>query len=211
MRSLLLISLLFATALPAWGMNIQAKALLKGMAVLDVDGQQYTLKVGKRSPEGILLVSSTPKLAVIDVNGQRRQLTLSTLITSTYNPTVKTEVAIPRNNNRQYITNANINGRRTQVLVDTGANSVAMSSQDARRLGVNYKEGEPGRVVTASGEANAYRVKLSSISVGGITVQNVNASVVEGDYPEMVLLGMTYLEHVDMREQNGSLILQAKF
>ena len=211
-RSLLVIGLIVLLVPSAWGLDIQAKALLKGMAVLSIDGQLSTLKAGKRSPEGVLLVASNPKFAVIEVHGQRKKLTLSSHITSTYNPNVKMEVAIPRNGNKQYISSAMINGRRTQVLVDTGATSVALSGNDAQRLGIQYKqEGVQHRVVTASGQANAYRVMLKSVSVGGISVQNVPASVVEGDYPHMVLLGMTYLEHVDMREQQGSLVLQAKF
>ena len=65
-------------------------------------------------------------------------------------------------------------------------------------------------MVTASGRANAYQIKLRSVMVGGINAEVVSAVVVEGDYPEMVLLGMSYLNYVDMREQNGVLLLQSK-
>jgi aspartyl protease family protein len=192
-------------------MQIQAQALFKNTAVLMIDGRQRMLKAGKRSPEGVLLVTANPKLAVIEVNGQRQQLTLSKLITSNFTAVTKTELTIPRTSANQYITSASINGRRVSVLVDTGATSVAMSSLHAQRLGLDYKQGVPSRVITASGEAAAYQLTLNSLNVGGIEVGSVLASVVEGDYPVMILLGMSYLKHVNMREQNGTLLLQAKY
>ena len=63
------------------------------------------------------------------------------------------------------------------------------------------------RVETASGKVNAWHVTLQSVSVGGISVDNVEATVVEGDYPSKILLGMTFLRHVKMEETDGVLSL----
>ncbi len=195
----------------AEAVDIQAKALLKGAAMLEIDGQRRMLRVGQNSPEGVTLISATPRQAVIELDGQRSTLGLSTRISSHYTKPELRQIAIPRDQRNQYITNATINGRRLQVLVDTGANVVAISGRQASQLGIDYQSGTPSRVITASGEALAYRVVLDSVSVGGIKVSRVQASVVEGSYPEMVLLGMSFLQHVEMKEQSGSLILQAKF
>ncbi len=191
--------------------QVQVSALFKGTAVLTINGQQRMLKDGQRSPEGVLLVSAGPQQAVIEIDGKQMTVGLSQLISGSYQAVESTEVAIPRNGNNQYITFATINGRRQQVLVDTGANSVAMSSTHARSLGIDYKKGRPAMVSTASGTAQAYFITLRSIAVGGITVSGVEAGVVEGDYPLHILLGMTYLQHVNMREESGTLFLQAKF
>jgi aspartyl protease family protein len=43
--------------------------------------------------------------------------------------------------------------------------------------------------------------------VGGIEVENVLATVVEGNYPVTILLGMSYLKHVKLQEHNGVLTL----
>jgi aspartyl protease family protein len=157
------------------------------------------------------LIEANPRRAIIEINGERETLGLSQHISGQYNQVNKKEVAISRNQVNQYITSALIDGGRTLVLVDTGANAVAMSSKHARSLGINYSKGRPGRVRTASGEANSYLVSLRSVDVGGVRVDSVDAHVIEGDYPDTILLGMTYLEHVSMREQNGILYLQAKF
>ena len=58
---------------------------------------------------------------------------------------------------------------------------------------------------TASGLTDAYQVTLNSVSVGGIRVDNVPAMVVSGDYPATVLLGMSFLRHVRIEENNGIL------
>ena len=207
-RCLLMVAILLSS--PAKSIEIQAQALLKDMVVIVVDGTRRVIKAGDRSPEGVLLVTSSPHHAVVEVNGQRQQLTLSTQISSAFATKNRREVSIPRNQFNQYVTTGTINGRRAKMLVDTGATVVALSSQQAQQLGINYLQGRATTVVTASGRANAYQIKLRSVMVGGINAEVVSAVVVEGDYPEMVLLGMSYLNYVDMREQNGVLLLQSK-
>jgi aspartyl protease family protein len=192
-------------------LDVQAQALLKNTAVLLINGKQRMIKVGQRSPEGVLLISANPKQAVIEIAGEQQSLTLSQRISSQYAVPDKQQVVIPRDQANQYITQAEISGRRINVLVDTGATSVALSSRQAQQLGIDYKQGVPLQGVTASGTANGFRIQLRSLAVGGIKVDNVQAAVIEGDYPTIVLLGMSYLQHVDMREQKGVLYLQARF
>jgi aspartyl protease family protein len=195
----------------ALAVEVQVQGLFKGAAVLLIDGKQRMLKAGKRSPEGVLLVSANNKHAVIEIDGKRHNLTLSRRITSSYQTVKIKEVAIPRNKSNQYITSANINGKRIRVLVDTGATSVSMSSLEAKRLGIDYEKGKVGQVVTASGVAKAYSVTLKRVAIGEIVVSGVPAVVVEGNFPVLVLLGMTYLNHVNMSEHGGILYLKSKY
>ena len=118
---------------------------------------------------------------------------------------------IAKNLKMQYITAALINGRSAQVLVDTGANVVAINALQATALGLDYRQGRPATVITASGEVAAYAVNLASVEIGGIQVRNVEATVIEGAYPPMVLLGMSYLQHVEIRENDGILMLVQKY
>ena len=121
------------------------------------------------------------------------------------------EVKVTRNSRNRYITYASINGRRITVLVDTGATIVAMSSVDAGKLGINYRRGVRSKVVTASGVASAYSLVLDTVALGNITVSGVQASVIEGEFPDTVLLGMSYLSEVDMQEKNGVMTLRRKY
>lgn len=191
--------------------TIEVQALMSGAALLRIDGKQHMLRSGQRSPEGVLLVSADPHHAVVEVDGRRRDLGLSRRISGTFTTPDTTEVRIDRNARAQYMTTASINGHLTTVMVDTGANTVALSGAQAAALGIDYHLGTPTHVATASGVAAAYAIQLDNVTVGGISVAYVPATVVEGNYPAVTLLGMTFLQRVGMREENGALYLKQKF
>ena len=109
-----------------------------------------------------------------------------------------------------YYAQAEINGRRVDVLVDTGASIVAMPHEDASRAGVYVRDSDyTQRVSTANGFARVAPVMLDRVSIGDITVRNVPAAVMEPGKLATTLLGMSFLgrlQRVDMRA--GMLILQ---
>ena len=201
----LLFILLAATAWSATS-RVEVEALFTNAAVLKIDGERKMLKAGQ-SYKGVMLLAAHSRTATLEVDGKTVELGTSRRIGTQYEATKSLVVDIPRDAMLQYQTSANINGRTVQILVDTGANVVALNSRHAQSLGVDYSAGTPGRVQTASGSVNAWVVTLQSVDVGGIRVDNVQASVVEGDYPGTILLGMTYLRHVRMQEVDGVLSL----
>ena len=182
------------------------QALFTDAAMLKIQGQSKLLKVGQ-SHGGVTLVEATSSRAVLELGGERREVGVSGRISGKYLAPSTREVRIPRDAQMQYRAQAELNGRRLEVLVDTGANIVAMNSTQARRLGIDYRKGMPSRVETAAGLVNAWIVTLDSVNVGGIEVSGVRATVIEGTHPNTVLLGMSFLEHVEMREKNGILLL----
>ena len=66
------------------------------------------------------------------------------------------------------------------------------------------------QVNTAGGVVPAWRMSLDRVKVGGIEVLGVEAAIVAGGSPTEVLLGMSYLNRVGWREEQGVLRLQAK-
>jgi aspartyl protease family protein len=201
---------LLLSALPAYATDIEVQALFTNAAMIKIDGQSKMLKVGQ-SFGGVTLLESTSQAAVIELNGKQQQVTVSQRISGNFQQPTSREVAIPRDSMMQYISQAEINGRRVQVMVDTGANIVALNSRQAESLGVDFRSGTPTRVATASGVVEAWVVMLDSVDVGGIRVERVEASVIEGGYPATILLGMTYLRHVEMKEKNGILHLSRDY
>lgn len=86
-----------------------------------------------------------------------------------------------------------VNGRAVRFLVDTGATAVSLTTDDARRLGLDPQQlSYDYDVLTAQGKARAAAVKLASVSVAGARVADVDALVIEKGL-ETSLLGMTYL------------------
>lgn len=209
-RRLLALCCALVISLPAYSAaTIEVRGLYKDGAVLIIDGNLRMMKAGQTSPEGVRLVSADTRKALVEVDGRRQSLGLSKQISASFQAPQKNTTAVPRDGNNQYLVTGAINGVNTQMLVDTGANAVAMSSVTAQGLGIDFrKEKNKGRARTASGTVTSYRVLLDSVSVGEITLRNVEAFVNEGDFPHVVLLGMTFLRHVEMRDSNGVLYLE---
>lgn len=109
-----------------------------------------------------------------------------------------------------YYASAEINGRLVDVMVDSGASIVALTSQDAERAGLYIRDGDyTQRVNTANGLTRIAPVVLDRVSIGDITVRNVPAAVSEPGKLATSLLGMSFLsrlQRVDMR--SGVLVLQ---
>ena len=98
-----------------------------------------------------------------------------------------------------------------QFLVDTGATSIALNEGQARRLGIDFRtQGRPMVVNTASGTARAWLVNLNRVKVGPLEVLGVEAAVLEGESPTDALLGMSFLNRVRWREDQGLLVQETK-
>jgi aspartyl protease family protein len=85
-----------------------------------------------------------------------------------------------------------------------------LPANDAVRLGIDYRKGRPGMIHTANGPAPAWRVKLDSVRVGGIVLQNVDALVLEQGL-DVALLGMSFLNRVEMFRSGDSMTLKRRF
>ena len=207
---LALVTVLFCPTSWAQSLEVEVHGLLKDAAILGVNGQSKLVRVGE-SLDGVTLVQASSRSATVEIDGESHELTMSTHISSNYEVPDTREVLIPRNERMQYQTNASLNGRQMAVLVDTGANIIAMNQSHARAIGLPDNAGDASQVETASGMINARIVMLKSVDVGGIRIENVRASVLEGKFPTTVLLGMTYLRHVSMSEAGGVLSLSAAY
>jgi aspartyl protease family protein len=211
-KSVLLIFTLFASTVTFAVESIRVMALFPNKAMVEIDGSSRLLKVGKRSPEGVLLISADSSEAVIEVNGEQKNYQVGARYGGNFSTGKKREVRILRNNRGDYTTVGTINGRNVKMLLDTGATSVAMSSVEAKRLGIQYwLSGQRIMVSTASGMAKAYAITLDRVQVGSIGMSNVKATVVEGGSPQEVLLGMSFLNQVEMINSGNVMLLRSKF
>jgi aspartyl protease family protein len=203
--------LLLATPLAA-AQQVQVVGLFPGAAVVTVDGQRQLLKVGQSGPGGITLVSADARGAVLRVDGVERPFGLSREYSAAgYAEPQRQQLSIARGMGGHYWVAGSINGQGVQFLVDTGASSVAMNEAQASRLGLDYKtRGQPMQVNTAGGTVPAWRMRLDRVKVGSIELLGVEAAIVAGGSPTDVLLGMSFLNRVGWREEQGVLRLEAK-
>ncbi|MES9897435.1 MAG: TIGR02281 family clan AA aspartic protease [Sedimenticola sp.] len=209
---LLLFALLSLPVIATAVDKIKVMALFPGKAMVEIDGTRRFLRQGQPSPEGVLLVSATAKEAVIEVDGRQERYGLGSQFGGSFAKRQVAEVKIVRNASGAFITTGSINGRLTEMVVDTGATLVAMSETEARRLGIQYRlHGERTMVQTASGTAAAHYVTLDKVQVGEISLQQVKAVVVAGTSPKTVLLGMSFLKRLDMENSGELLMLRRQF
>jgi len=57
----------------------------------------------------------------------------------------------------------------------------------------------------------AYLVTIANLQIGGITLSQVQASVLEGGSPSVVLLGMSALNRLDMQRKDIMMTLTKKY
>ncbi len=205
----LLFALIFATH--GYASNVQVVGLFSGKALVMINEQRHLLSANGKPVAGVKLLKASSNSATLEINGKTRIFQLSRDMSGGIQEPEKATINITRNNQGQYITRGMINNQSIDVLVDTGANVLAINSIDARRLGINYQAGKPIKVETASDLVNGYHVTLKSVSIGGIRVNHVEATVIEGSYPDIVLLGMSFLKHVKLSEHRGVMQIESGF
>lgn len=120
------------------------------------------------------------------------------------------KVVLSADSRGHYITTGFINNKPMQFLVDTGASIVAISKGDAQRLGLNLSAGRTVRANTANGQTFGTAIRVTSLRIGDITLDNVETWVLD-DLSGPALLGMTFLSRTSMQQEGGRLTLVKRF
>lgn len=188
--------------------------LFSGKAIVTVDGAKpRTYNVGDTLAGGrAKLVSATSEAAVFEIEGKRQTLTTGQqAISNSYKAAGRPTVVLNADSRGHYLTDGSVNGVPIQFMVDTGATLVSLGLSDARRIGVNYLAGQRGFSNTANGPAPVYKVKLTSVKVGTITLTNVDGLVHETNDMPFALLGMSFLNRLEMKNEGSRLTLTQRF
>jgi aspartyl protease family protein len=183
--------------------------------MVEIDGKRHLMRSGETSPEGVTLVSADSDGAVFRHRGRTLRRSLDGRAWAPGSAPAAAsgeEVRVYRDNNGMFMTAGSINGLPVGFLVDTGASSVAMNAGEARRLGIDFRvDGDSTYVSTASGVARAYSLRLDRVKVGTIELRNVEALVIDGASPTEVLLGMSFLQRLELLNQGDHLTLRRKY
>lgn len=211
---LILIGLLLLPAL-AGAAEINVIGLMAGRAVVIIDnGKPQTLVAGQMAAGGIRLISASSESAVFEVGGKRQTLTLGQGISSggAGGSLSSQRAMLQADTGGHFVTTVVVNGVSLRFLVDTGATVVTLSSANAQRAGINYLAGQKAMLQTANGTTTAYRVKLDTVRLGDITLRNVDGAVVEGKVlGELGLLGMSFLNRMEMKRDGQTMTLTRRF
>jgi aspartyl protease family protein len=150
------------------------------VALVLVAGYSYRneiLTLGHRVA-GELLPPGTPLRGEMQISGER-------------------SVQIRRRPDGHFLAKTSVNGVALTMLVDTGASTVVLKRDDAQRLGYDVdKLKYTVPVQTANGTTYAAHVRLRNLTLGTISLNDVEALVAKPGTLKENLLGMSFLSRL---------------
>jgi aspartyl protease family protein len=195
----------------ACGADVGLAGVFSGKALLTIDGgAARVVAVGMKTSEGVSVVAVDGDTATIEIDGKRRVLHVGQNVAEQPAGAGPASVALTADTQGHFYTNGYINGASVRFLVDTGATMVAIGAGDARRLGVDPAKGVRGVSNTANGPVAVSLVKLNSVRVGDVVMNNVDATVHAHDLP-VTLLGMSFLNRMEMQRNGDTMTLIKRY
>ena len=192
--------------------DIDVVGLFPGKAVLVIDGAlPKTYSIGNTIADGIRLIEISDDSATFENHGKRETIMLGVHVNHHAASLGNGKAILRINDQGHFITQGEINGSTLSMLVDTGATAVSLPASEAKRLGIDYKKnGRFTYVHTANGVAQVHRITLDTVKVGDIELHEVDAIVHEDSLP-IVLLGMSFLNRVDIRYEGEQMTLTKRY
>ena len=185
--------------------------LFPGKALLTINGgAPRIVSLGARTEEGVRVVSIEGETATIEVDGRKRVLRVGQNVASQSSGSGPATVVLTADAAGHFLARGSINGTSVRFLVDTGASMISIGTSDARRIGVDASMGQLGYTQTANGVAPVARVKLNTVKVGDIVLNNVDATIHQQDMP-VVLLGMSFLNRMEMQRNGDTMTLKKNY
>ncbi|VAW93262.1 hypothetical protein MNBD_GAMMA23-1993 [hydrothermal vent metagenome] len=194
--------------------NVIVMAIFGEMVILKVDGTKHKMRVGDKTPEGIVLAEIDYDTVILKQGNKSSRHKLGGhvsfgLESGRGKGPKKEQIAKIWPKNDMYVTHGYINKFSVTFMVDTGATWIALSESMAKRMGINYFRGERGYAGTASGVTSIYKIKLDSVRVGEIRLYDVEAAVIP-NLSGHVLLGNSFLKYTEMTRTKQVMILKKK-
>ena len=192
--------------------DVKVVGLFPGKAVVVINGSQpRTISVGQKQPEGVTLLSTASNNAVLDIEGKRQTLDLGEHFAAPGSGgNAGNTLKLSSDTLGHFWTVGQINGRSVRFLVDTGASSVALPASAARNMGIDFTKGQRGVSKTAGGDVTVWRISLDAVTIGEMTLYGIDASVFESGL-DVALLGMSFLNRLEMRRDGTHMTLTKRF
>lgn len=123
------------------------------------------------------------------------------------NPDWNRDTILTREQNGHFYATAEVNGQPVRFVVDTGASIVALTEDDARRIGLSV---DPNKFEVvgegAGGPLRGQRVRLNEVRLDGKSGYDLGAVVLEG--ATVSLLGQNYLRTVSVAMDGERMVLK---
>ncbi len=198
---------------PVLATEVALAGVFPGKALVVINnGAPRTMGVGNTSAEGVRVIAVDGQGALLEFDGRRHRLVVGEHAVSVATPTGGGSpfIVIHGDSRGHFNVVGAVNGVEVRFLIDTGATSVALGRSDALRAGIEFTKGEPITMQTANGLVRGWLVSLDRVRAGSVTLRNVPGVVVDAEMP-YVLLGMSFLNRMDMRREGAALYLRQRY
>ncbi|MDP9604960.1 TIGR02281 family clan AA aspartic protease [Variovorax sp. NFACC27] len=214
MKKLVVAAQLFIAAAVAHAAgSVTLTGSIGSRAILIVNGNPpKTVAVGE-SYQGVKLVSLQADQAVVELEGKRVNLRMDTPVSiggGGGSGGGGNRVVLSADSRGHFMTQGSINGRPVTFMLDTGATAIALSADDAQRIGLDYSKGQRVLMNTANGTATGYKLRLQSVRVGDVEVYDIDAIVSQQAMP-FVLLGNSFINRFSMRRDADQMVLEKRY
>ena len=199
----------------AWAGTVSAEevslvGVFPGKALVVIDGGAPRALAPGQTLGSVKVISVERDSALVEINGKRSKLTVGETPVALGGGNERGQIVLTADPQGHYLAEGAINGASTRFLVDTGATTVALSTSVAVSAGIAYTRGERIPLSTANGMAVGWRVKLDAVTVRGLTLRNVEGVVMPVSSP-VVLLGMSFLNRMEMKRDGNTMVLTQRY
>lgn len=190
--------------------DVGLAGIMGSKALLMINGgEPQAVPVGK-TIDGIKLLSVQGDQVIIEVGGRKRPLRVGQHAIGVSTGDGSDKIIMTADVQGHFYTTGTVNGTSVRFVVDTGATTIALGPNDARRIGLDLRQGQRGLTSTANGTVVVTRMPLDTVRIGGVTLHNVEAVVLPTNMP-IALLGMSFLNRMEMQRDGSTMTLKKRF
>lgn len=205
-----LMAMAFLMPPPAIAQEVGLAGIMGSKAMLMINGgEPQAVPVGQ-TLDGVKVLSIQGEQIMVEIGGKKRPLRVGQHAVGVSNGDGSDKVIMTADVQGHFYTTGTVNGTSVRFVVDTGATSIALGPNDARRIGLDLRRGQRGMTSTANGQVVVTRIPLDTVTIGGITLHNVEAVVLPAEMP-IALLGMSFLNRMEMQRDGSTMTLKKRF
>lgn len=190
--------------------DVGLAGIMGSRALLMIDGGEPQAVAAGQSLAGVKVVSVHGDHAVVEIGGRKRPLRVGQHAIGAAAADGAGTIVMTADNQGHFYVTGSVNGAAVRFMVDTGATMISLGATDARRIGLDFNRGQKGMTQTANGQTMVSKVKLDTVRIGDVTLHNVDALIHQTEMP-MALLGMSFLNRMEMQRDGSTMTLRKRF
>jgi len=194
----------------AGAQEVGLAGILGSRALLVVDGGEPQAVAVGQSLAGVKVISVQGGQVVVEIGSKKRPLRIGQHAVGGAEADGGGKIVMTADNQGHFYTTGTVNGVSVRFLVDTGATMISLGAGDARRMGLDFERGQKGLTQTANGQGVVSKVQLNTVRIGDVTLHNVDALIHQTEMP-MALLGMSFLNRMEMQRDGSTMTLKKRF